>query len=79
MKLSELRYGEHFSCRIEPYSNPADNLIDKQNPLGIILQKNTHLSDAYILQIGAAAKMVRMIKCSDISSLENRNLTMNLT
>lgn len=74
MKLSELRYGEHFSCRIEPYSNPADNLIDKQNPLGIILQKNTHLSDAYILQIGAAAKMVRMIKCSDISSLENRIL-----
>lgn len=74
MKLSELRYGEHFTCRFEPYSDKTKKLVDPSYPLGVILNKQTSYDDAYIVKIGANAEMVRLIDCSDTAAFENRIL-----
>lgn len=73
MKLSELRYGEHFKCRFEPYLNKNEKITDSKNPLGTI-QKSKNAGDAYIFQYGSVFKMVRLVDCSDSPSLDNRLL-----
>lgn len=74
MRLDELRYGEHFTCRFEPYSDKTKILVDPDNPLGVILQKQTSYDDAYIIKFGKNAEMVRLIDCSDTAAFENRIL-----
>ena len=74
MRLDELRYGEHFTCRFEPYSDKTKILTDPDNPLGVILQKQTSYDDAYIIKFGKNAEMVRLIDCSDTAAFENRIL-----
>lgn len=77
MNLSELRYGEHFLCRIEPYLNQQKPLVDPQHPqhlLGVVLQKAALGSDAYMVQVGDKVKKVRLLSCPDVSAFENRLL-----
>lgn len=73
MKLSELRYGEHFKCRFESYlpKDKNEKLTDRNNPLGVV-QKSKNTDDAYIFQYGTNFKMVRLVSCSDQPALDNR-------
>ena len=54
MKLNEIRYGEHFQCRIEPYSDNSPDILNakdgKRVSVGQILRDN-RIPDAYILDM----------------------------
>lgn len=75
MKLNEIRYGEHFQCRIEPYSDNSPAILNvkdgKRVSVGQILRDN-RIPDAYILDMKGDLKMVRITKCEELPALENR-------
>ena len=75
MKLNEIRYGEHFQCRIEPYSDNSPDILNakdgKRVSVGQILRDN-RIPDAYILDMKGDLKMVRITKCEELPALENR-------
>ena len=72
MKLNEIRYGEHFQCRIEPYSDNSPDILNakdgKRVSVGQILRDN-RIPDAYILDMKGELKMVRITKCEDLSEV----------
>lgn len=75
MKLNEIRYGEHFQCRIEPYSDKSPSIPSAQNGQRISIgqiSKDSRIPDAYILDMKGELKMVKITKCDELPSLENR-------
>ena len=75
MKLNEIRYGEHFQCRIEPYSDKSLSILNakdgKRVSVGQVLKDN-RIPDAFILDMKGELKMVRITKCEELPALENR-------
>ncbi|MCF0242058.1 MAG: hypothetical protein HUK25_05430, partial [Treponema sp.] len=78
MKLNEIRYGEHFQCRIEPYSDKSSAIPKTKNGNRVSIgqmSKDSRIPDAYILDMNGELKMVRITKCVELPSLENRLLS----
>ena len=75
MKLNEIRYGEHFQCRIEPYSDKSSSIPNTKDGHRVSIgqiSKDNRIPDAYILDMKGELKMVRITKCEEMPSLENR-------
>ena len=75
MKLSEIRYGEHFKCRIESYSDKSSDINKTKDGSHVSvgqISKDNRIPDAYILDIKGELKMVKITKCEELPSLENR-------
>ena len=75
MKLNEIRYGEHFQCRIEPYSDNSVAITNTRDGKHVSIgqiSKDNRIPDAYILDMKGELKMVRITKCEEMPSLENR-------
>ena len=75
MKLNEIRYGEHFQCRIEPYSDNSPAILNMKDEKRVSvgqISKDNGIPDAYVLNMKGDLKMVRITKCEDLSALENR-------
>ena len=75
MKLNEIRYGEHFQCRIEPYSDKSSSIPNTKDEHRVSIgqiSKDNRIPDAYILDMKGELKMVRITKCEEMPSLENR-------
>lgn len=75
MKLNEIRYGEHFQCRLEPYSDKSSSIPNTKDGHRVSIgqiSKDNRISDAYILDMKGELKMVKITKCDELPSLENR-------
>ncbi len=75
MKLNEIRYGEHFQCRLEPYSDKSSSIPNTKDVHRVSIgqiSKDNRISDAYILDMKGELKMVKITKCDELPSLENR-------
>ena len=78
MKLNEIRYGEHFKCRIEPFSEKSSAIPNTKNGTRVSvgqISKDSRIPDAYILDIKGELKMVKITKCEEMPSLDNRLAT----
>lgn len=71
MKLSELRYGEHFQCTIEAYSKQNNKIKLGNDPIGSF-GKDDKIADAFMLNFDNNTSMVRVVKCNDLPALEAR-------
>lgn len=75
MKLNEIRYGEHFQCRIEPYSDNSPAILNMKDEKRVSvgqISKDNGIPDAYVLNMKGDLKMVRITKCEELPVLENR-------